>query len=110
MRLPALSLVTALTLLGAVGCMQDAVVTGDLIIVTRSFGTPDPDGFELHVATRDSVAMADNDTARFNGMQIGDYVVKLTGLYVACSVIGGDSQLVYVPVGVRKVELDVTCP
>lgn len=83
---------------------------GDLVVITASTGTPDPDGFELHVTGRDSVAMADNDTTRFNGMPIGDYTVALTGVFAGCTVAGGASQSVYVPVGVKKFEFDVTCP
>lgn len=112
MRITLTTTLLAAALLGAAGCdtQQNLEAFGDIQIITHSTGTPDPDGYVLHVTGRDSVAMADNDTVTYTHLAIGDYTVALTGVYPGCVVAGGASQSVYVPVGVKKFELDVNCP
>lgn len=85
---------------------------GDLtvITITDTAGTPDPDGYTLKIGSLAAVPIGDNDTVVATHLAIGDYKVILSGLAAGCTVAGGDTQTVYVPVGNLKHVMSVSCP
>lgn len=85
---------------------------GDLtvITITDTAGTPDPDGYTVKIGALAAVPIGDNDTVLASHLAIGDYKVILSGLDGSCTVAGGDTQTVYVPVGNLKHVLSVSCP
>src|SRR5690242_7114467 len=84
---------------------------GDLVVTTHLVsGTADPDGYTLTLTGHADQPIGVTDTVRFYSLPINDYTVGLTGVAAGCTVAGGASQSIYVPVGVKNFQFDVTCP
>lgn len=111
---PSLRLILLGTLLVTAGaCAKNGPdeALGDLQITTHlASGTPDPDGYTVSVTGHGSQPIGVTDTVTFGALPIGDYTVALTGVAAGCTVGGGASQSVYVPVGVKTFDFTVTCP
>lgn|SRR5690348_1579925 len=109
----AFALITLGAALITAACSSDpGDAFGDLMVVTTTdtAGTPDPDGYTVKIGSMAAVPIGDDDTVLATHLAIGDYKVILTGLAAGCTVAGGDTQTVYVPVGLLKHTLAVSCP
>ncbi len=123
MRRATMSLVMSVTLgLLASACRDAAgpgkdpsaslgLLTGDLTVATTTTGSSlDPDGYTITLDLLQSRTVATNGSITFSGILAGPHVVAISGVAGNCSVSGGTTRTVLVPLGgTVRVDFSVTC-
>src|SRR5689334_14743178 len=76
------------------------VLTGNLTITTTTTGASlDPDGYTITLDLLQSQSIATNGSVTFNDVLAGPHVVAISGVAGNCTVSGGTTQTVLVPLG-----------
>src|SRR5690349_16574021 len=76
------------------------VLTGNLTITTTTTGASlDPDGYTITLDLLPSQSVATNGSVTFNDVLAGPHVVAISGVAGNCTVSGGTTQTVLVPLG-----------
>jgi hypothetical protein len=75
-------------------------LTGNLTITTTTTGASlDPDGYTITLDLLQSQSIATNGSVTFNDVLAGPHVVAISGVAGNCTVSGGTTQTVLVPLG-----------
>ncbi len=86
-------------------------LTGNLSITTTTTGASlDPDGYTITLDLLQSQSVATNGSVTFNDVLAGPHVVAISGVAGNCTVSGGATQTVLVPLGgSAQVAFTITC-
>jgi hypothetical protein len=87
------------------------VLTSNLTITTTTTGASlDPDGYTITLDLLQSQSVATNGSVTFNNVLAGPHVVAISGVAGNCTVSGGTTQTVLVPLGgSAQVAFTITC-
>ena len=87
------------------------VLTSNLTITTTTTGASlDPDGYTITLDLLQSQSAATNGSVTFNNVLAGPHVVAISGVAGNCTVSGGTTQTVLVPLGgSAQVAFTITC-
>src|SRR5437660_95484 len=86
----------------SVSCAPTGATSLSLTVTPSTCGATgdlDPDGYTVTLDGATSRSIGDNGTTTFSGLAPGSHTVVLSGMAANCSVSGGTSRTVSVPVG-----------